>query len=64
MLNAAFRRERVNSVYLPLQTTNLNDLLTLIREIPLSGLSVTMPFKQEILKHLQKTDAVSTKVGA
>jgi 3-dehydroquinate dehydratase/shikimate dehydrogenase len=64
MLNAAFRRERVNSVYLPLQTGNLNDLLTLIREVPVSGLSVTMPFKQEILKHLQKTDPLSEKVGA
>jgi 3-dehydroquinate dehydratase/shikimate dehydrogenase len=64
MLNAAFRRERVNSVYLPLQTGNLNDLLTLIREVPVSGLSVTMPFKQEILKHLQKTDPISEKIGA
>jgi 3-dehydroquinate dehydratase/shikimate dehydrogenase len=64
MLNAAFRRERVNSVYLPLQTSGMGDLLTLIREVPISGLSVTMPFKQEILKHLQKTDALSEKIGA
>ncbi len=64
MLNAAFRRERVNSVYLPLQTSNLKDLLTLVREVPVSGLSVTMPFKQEILKHLQKTDPLSEKIGA
>jgi 3-dehydroquinate dehydratase/shikimate dehydrogenase len=64
MLNAAFRRERVNSVYLPLQTAGMRDLLTLIREIPLSGLSVTMPFKQEILEHLQKTDPLSEKIGA
>jgi 3-dehydroquinate dehydratase / shikimate dehydrogenase len=64
MLNAAFRRERVNSVYLPLQTSNLKDLLTLVREVPISGLSVTMPFKQEILKHLQKTDPISEKIGA
>src|SRR5271170_2294314 len=64
MLNAAFRRERVNSVYLPLQTSGMNDLLTLIREVPISGLSVTMPFKQEILKHLQKTDPLSERIGA
>jgi 3-dehydroquinate dehydratase/shikimate dehydrogenase len=63
-LNAAFRRERVNSVYLPLQTSSLTDLLTLIREVPVSGLSVTMPFKQDILKHLQKTDPISEKIGA
>jgi len=64
MLNAAFRRERVNSVYLPLQTSGLNDLLTLIREVPIAGLSVTMPFKQEIMKHLQKTDPLSARIGA
>jgi 3-dehydroquinate dehydratase / shikimate dehydrogenase len=64
MLNAAFRRERVNSVYLPLQTSGMNDLRTLIREVPIAGLSVTMPFKQEILKHLQKTDPLSAKIGA
>jgi 3-dehydroquinate dehydratase / shikimate dehydrogenase len=64
MLNAAFRRERVNSVYLPLQTSGMNDLLTLIREVPIAGLSVTMPFKQDILKHLQKTDPLSERIGA
>ncbi len=64
MLNAAFRRERVNSVYVPLQTSGIRDLLTLIREVPLGGLSVTMPFKQEILKHLQKTDPMSERIGA
>jgi 3-dehydroquinate dehydratase / shikimate dehydrogenase len=64
MLNAAFRRERVNAVYLPLQTNAIGDLLTVIREIPLSGLSVTMPLKKEILPHLQKTDPLSEKIGA
>jgi 3-dehydroquinate dehydratase / shikimate dehydrogenase len=64
MLNAAFRRERVNSVYVPLQTSGMNDLLTLVREVPIAGMSVTMPFKQDILKHLQKTDDLSAKIGA
>src|SRR5271155_2766039 len=64
MLNAAFRRERVNSVYLPLQTSGMTDLLTLIREVPIAGLSVTMPFKQDILKHLEKTDPLSERIGA
>src|SRR6202161_3300843 len=42
MLNTAFHRETVNTVYLALQTSKLIDLLTLVRELPLSGLSVTM----------------------
>jgi 3-dehydroquinate dehydratase/shikimate dehydrogenase len=64
MLNTAFHRETVNAVYLPLQTSKLADLLTLVREVPLSGLSVTMPLKLEVLKHLENMDPISAQVGA
>jgi 3-dehydroquinate dehydratase / shikimate dehydrogenase len=64
MLNTAFRRETVNAVYLALQTNKLSDLLTLVREVPLHGLSVTMPFKQEVMQHLENTDPISAEVGA
>jgi 3-dehydroquinate dehydratase/shikimate dehydrogenase len=64
MMNTAFRRETVNGVFLALQTTRLSDLLTLVREVPISGLAVTMPLKEEILDHLEKTDPLSEKVGA
>jgi len=64
MMNAAFRRETVNAVYLALQTHKLADLLKLVHEIPIQGLSVTMPLKQEIMAHLEKTDPLSTKIGA
>jgi 3-dehydroquinate dehydratase/shikimate dehydrogenase len=64
MLNTAFHRETVNAVYLALQTSKLTDLLTVVREVPLSGLSVTMPLKQEVLKHLENMDPISAQVGA
>ena len=64
MLNAAFRRERLNAVYLALQTDKLTDLLTLVRQVPLQGLSITMPLKQEIMAHLEGTDPLSAKIGA
>ncbi|MGC2162308.1 MAG: shikimate dehydrogenase [Silvibacterium sp.] len=64
MMNTAFRRETVNGVFLALQTSKLTDLLTLVREVPISGLAVTMPLKEEILKHLERTDPLSKKVGA
>jgi 3-dehydroquinate dehydratase/shikimate dehydrogenase len=64
MHNIAFRRETVNGIFLPLQTTRLNDLLTLTREVPLHGLAITMPFKTDIIKHLAKTDVLSEKIGA
>ncbi len=64
MMNTAFHRETVNAVYLALQTEKIADLLLLIREVPVHGVSVTMPLKQEIMKHLDRTDALSQKIGA
>ena len=64
MLNTAFRRETLNAVYLALQTSKVSDLLRLVREIPLQGLSITMPLKQEILAHLERTDPLSARIGA
>jgi 3-dehydroquinate dehydratase / shikimate dehydrogenase len=64
MMNTAFRRETVNAVYLALQANKIGDLLKLVQEIPIQGLSVTMPLKQEIMAHLEKTDPLSAKIGA
>ncbi len=64
IMNAALRRENVNGVYLPLHAKTLKDLLTCMREIPIHGLSVTMPYKQEILPFLDNTDAFTSKIGA
>ncbi len=64
MLNTAFRRETVNAVYLALQTTKVSDLIKLVNEIPIQGLSVTMPHKQEIMQYLERTDPLSAKIGA
>jgi len=43
MHNTAFRRESVNAVMLPLKVKTLNDLLTVVRDLPLGGVAVTMP---------------------
>jgi 3-dehydroquinate dehydratase/shikimate dehydrogenase len=64
MHSTAFRRESVNAVLLPLKTRTLNDLLTLLRELPLAGVAVTMPLKQEVLPHLANSDALTAKIGA
>ena len=49
IMNAAFRRENVAAVYLALHAKTLKDLLTCVREIPIHGISVTMPYKEAIL---------------
>ncbi len=64
MMNAAFRRETVNAVYLALQTSKVDDLLKLVTAIPIQGVSITMPLKQDILPYLEQTDALTAKIGS
>lgn len=64
MLNAAFRRENVNALYLALHARTIDDLLNCVRDIPIHGLSVTMPYKEEIVPHLDNTDVLTQRTGA
>ncbi len=64
MMNTAFRRETVNAVYLGLQTTKADDLFKLAREVPIQGMSITMPLKQDVMPLLERTDPLSAKIGA
>ena len=62
--NTAFRREGVNAVLLPLKVRVFADLLTLARELPLAGVAVTMPLKQEVLPHLANMDPLTARIAA
>jgi 3-dehydroquinate dehydratase/shikimate dehydrogenase len=42
----------------------MKDLMACIRDIPLHGLSITMPYKQAIMEHLDNTDTHTQKIGA
>ncbi len=64
MHSTAFKRENVNAIMLPLKVKSLSDLLTLTRDLPLSGVAVTMPLKQEVLPHLANMDPLTACIGA
>lgn len=64
MHNTAFRRENVNAVMLPLKAKSVGDLLTVVRDLPLGGVAVTMPFKQEVLPFLANMDPLTARIGA
>src|SRR6201987_6128429 len=64
IMNTAMRRKNVNAFYLSLHAKTLKDLLTCVREIPIHGLSITMPYKEAIVAHLDNTDSHTTKIGA
>jgi len=64
MMNAAFRRETVNAVYLALHAKSIKDLLACVRDIPIRGLSITMPYKEEIVDELENSDPLTRQIGA
>lgn len=71
MHNAAFAETGINAVFLPLLVKNLDEFIRRMvapstREVELNfaGLSVTMPHKQTIMKHLDEIDGVAAKIGA
>lgn len=64
IMNTAMRRENTNGVYLALHAKTLKDVLACMRDIPIHGLSVTMPYKRDMIQHLDNTDSHTTKIGA
>src|SRR5271157_2353374 len=64
MMNTAFRRETVNAVYLALHAKTLKDLMACVNDIPLRGLSITLPYKQDIVPLLSNSDALTRQIGA
>src|SRR3974390_778971 len=64
MMNTAFRPQTVNAVYLGLHAKTLKDLLSCAHEIPIRGMSITMPYKQEMVAALANSDPLTRQIGA
>ncbi|MGH9782039.1 MAG: shikimate dehydrogenase, partial [Candidatus Acidiferrales bacterium] len=62
--NVGFAARRVNAVYLPFLVRDLNDFIAAIAPLGIQGFSVTLPYKQSILRHLDDCDALAAEIGA
>ena len=69
--NAAFKFHNLNAVFVPLQVQNLDEFMRRMvkpqtREVELNfkGFAVTIPHKQNIIKHLDYLDETVEKIGA
>ena len=62
--NTGFAASHVNAVYLPFLVHQLGDFLKAIPEFGIRGFSVTIPYKQAILKHLKKCEPLAADIGA
>ena len=62
--NSAFVARKQNAVYLPFLVKDLRDFLAAVPEFGILGFSVTIPYKQTIMKHLKRCDSLAADIGA
>jgi 3-dehydroquinate dehydratase/shikimate dehydrogenase len=62
--NTAFEAAGVDAIYVPLQAETLDAFLAALPALGLSGFSVTRPYKEQILPHLQKVDHPAMACGS
>jgi len=64
--NAGFAHLKLNKIYLPFRVSSdqLPSFLADCAELGVKGLSVTIPHKEEILKHIAQADEATQRIGA
>lgn len=64
MHHAAMRSAGINGIYLKFDSPNLDDVGDVLREYRIDGTNVTIPYKQDIWKHLDSVEGAATSIGA
>jgi len=64
MHNAALAALRIDLRYLPFEASTLAEFMPLLAELRVRGLSVTLPFKEAFLPHLDSIDPAARRCGA
>ncbi|MDR3623681.1 MAG: shikimate dehydrogenase [Chlamydiales bacterium] len=64
--NDLMQRASFDAVYVKMlvKSEELEEFFQLIRELPLGGLSVTMPLKEHVMQYLDKIDSEAMSIGA
>ena len=64
MQNAGFQARKMDAVFLPFLVRDLKDFLRAVKPLGIAGISVTLPHKQTILRHLDGCDPLAAAIGA
>ena len=62
--NTGFVAGKMNAVYVPFLVKDLPEFLKAAPEFGVNGFSVTLPYKQSIMRHLDDCDALAAEIGA
>ncbi len=64
MHNRAFSHLGIDALYETFRVKDVREAIKLIKETPLLGVSVTMPYKESVMEFLDEIDEVAQKIGA
>lgn len=63
--NQKFEAENIRARYLNFELPDIGDLMEVISEYPtLSGLNVTIPYKEQVIQYMDDMDPQAAKIGA
>lgn len=64
MHNTAFETTGIHAVYLAFQTRDIEGCIKGMRALDIKGMSVTLPFKSDVIPYLDGVDELAKKIGA
>lgn len=62
--NTGFAHRGIHAVYAPFLVRDLKDFVKSVKPLRISGFSVTLPHKQQIVSFLDECDALALEIGA
>ena len=64
LMNTSFYYYGLNKIYKSFSIDNIEDAVNSVRTLGIKGFAITMPFKMEVLKYVDTTDAIVSQIGA
>ena len=64
MMNTAFHWYGLNKIYKSFSVDNIEEAVNSVRTLGIKGFAITMPYKIEVLKYVDVTDAAVSQIGA
>jgi 3-dehydroquinate dehydratase/shikimate dehydrogenase len=62
--NPAFHARKLDAVLVPFLVRDLGDFLLSVKPFGVAGFAITIPHKEEILRHLDDCDPLTARIGA
>jgi len=62
--NSLFKIYKLNNIYLPLKVKNFYQAKKLLTNLDFNGCSLSMPYKEKLIKFIDKLDTNAKKIGS